>query len=73
MNFPTTLKTTLIQGLRKEITRYFTKNQSIRGFFDFESSFQNCIWNLFNTSGFSEIGKIRNVWRLSSPYSALKL
>jgi hypothetical protein len=42
------------------------RNQSARGFFDFESSFQNCFWKVFTTSGLSHICKIRNVWTLSS-------
>jgi hypothetical protein len=35
----------------------------------FESSFQNCLWNLFSTTGLSQIYKIRNVWKLPSPFS----
>jgi hypothetical protein len=29
----------------------------------------NCFWNVFSTSGLSQIGKIRNVWKLPSPFS----
>jgi hypothetical protein len=39
------------------------RNQSIRGFFGFKSSFQNCFWNVFSTSGFSQTCKKRNVWK----------
>jgi hypothetical protein len=49
--------------------KVFYENQTIRGLFGFESSFQNCIWNLFITSGLCQICKIRNVWKLSSPFS----
>jgi hypothetical protein len=45
------------------------RNQSTCGFFDFESSFQNWFWNVFSTSGLSQICKIRNVWMLPSPFS----
>jgi hypothetical protein len=45
------------------------RNQSIRGFFGFKSSFQNCFWNVFSTSGLSRICKIRNVWKLPSLFS----
>jgi hypothetical protein len=44
------------------------ENQSIRGFFEFESSFQNFFFYLFRTSGLSEICKIRNIWKLPSPF-----
>jgi hypothetical protein len=27
-------------------------------------SFQSCFWNLFSSSGWSQICKIRNVWKL---------
>jgi hypothetical protein len=55
MNLPKTHG--LIQGLWKETIRYFTKPKV------YLSSFQNCFWNLFNTSDLSEICKIRNVWK----------
>jgi hypothetical protein len=35
-------------------------NQSMRGFFGFDSCFQNCFWNLLITSGLSQICKITN-------------
>jgi hypothetical protein len=50
----------LFKWLGKETTRYFTKSK----FFGFKSSFHNCFWN-----GLSEICKIRNVWKLPSPFS----
>jgi hypothetical protein len=31
------------------------RNQSISGFFGIEFSFQKCLWNLFITSGLSQI------------------
>jgi hypothetical protein len=46
--------------------KIFYENQSIRDLFDFESSFQNCFWNLLRISGLSEICKIRNVWKFPS-------
>jgi hypothetical protein len=49
--------------------KVFYENQSICGFFGFKSSFQNCFWNIFSTSGLSQICKIRNVWKLPSPFS----
>jgi hypothetical protein len=49
------------------------ENQSIRGLFSFEFSFQNCFWNLFSTSGLSQICKIRNVWKLPIPFSRITL
>jgi hypothetical protein len=39
------------------------RNQSIRGFFGFESSLQNCFWYVFSTSGLSQNCKIRNAWK----------
>jgi hypothetical protein len=47
--------------------RLFYEHQSVRCFFDFEISFQNCFWILFSTSGLSETCEIRNVWKLPSP------
>jgi hypothetical protein len=49
--------------------KVFYGNQSIRRFFDFECSFQNCFWNLSSTSGLSQICKMRNVWKLPSSFS----
>jgi hypothetical protein len=49
--------------------KVFYGNQSIRGFFDFEFSFQNCFWNLSSTSGLSQICKLRNAWKLPSAFS----
>jgi hypothetical protein len=49
--------------------KVFSVNQSIRGFFGFESSFQNCFLNLSSISGFSQICKMRKVWKLPSPFS----
>jgi hypothetical protein len=40
------------------------RNQSTRGFLGFESSFQNCFWNVYSTSGLAQICKIRSVWKL---------
>jgi hypothetical protein len=45
------------------------RNQRTRGYFWFESSFQNCFWNGLSTSVLSEICKIRNVWKFPSPFS----
>jgi hypothetical protein len=42
-------------------------------FFSFESSFQNFFWSHFITSGLSQICKIRNAWKLSSPFSRITL
>jgi hypothetical protein len=47
----------------KRDLKIFYENQSIRGFFDFQSSFQNCFWNLFSTSDLSQIVKIRKLSR----------
>jgi hypothetical protein len=52
MNIPITLKMPSLSGLG-ERTQGILRNQSIRGFFGFLSSFQNCFWNVFSTSGFS--------------------
>jgi hypothetical protein len=49
--------------------KVFYGNPSIRGFFGFKFSFQNCFWNVFSTSGLSQICKIRNVWKRPSPFS----
>jgi hypothetical protein len=57
-------------GLGK-IPQGILQNQSIRGFFGFESTFQNCFWNVFSTSGLSQICKIRNAWKLPVPFQGL--
>jgi hypothetical protein len=49
--------------------KVFYENQSINGLFGCKSSFQNCFWNLLNTSGLSQICKIKNVWKLPIPFS----
>jgi hypothetical protein len=49
--------------------KVFYENQSIRGFFGFESCFQNCFWNLFNASGLCQICKIKNGWKFPNPFS----
>jgi hypothetical protein len=64
-----TTQNALIERLRNETTKVFHENQSIRILFEFNSFFQNCFWNLFSTSGLSEICKIRNVWKLLSKFS----
>jgi hypothetical protein len=66
MNIPETLKIPSLSGLRKR-QQGILRNQSIRGFFGFGYSFQNCFWNVFSTSGLSQICKIRNAWKLSVP------
>jgi hypothetical protein len=68
MNIPETLKMPSLSGLVKK-PQGILRNQSIRGFFDFKSSFHNYFWNVFSTSGLSQICKIRNVWKLPSPFS----
>jgi hypothetical protein len=68
MNIPETLKMLSLSGL-EEGPQGILRIQSTRGFFDFESSFQNCFWNLYITSDLSQICKIRNVWKLTSPFS----
>jgi hypothetical protein len=50
MNIPETLKMPSLSGLGNTPQSIF-RNQSIRGFFGFKFSFQNCFWNVFNTSG----------------------
>jgi hypothetical protein len=69
MNLPKTLKMPLLSGFGMRPQGISQKNQSIRGLLGVESSFQNCFWNLFSTSGLSEICKIRNVWKLPSPFT----
>jgi hypothetical protein len=57
-----------LRGLGKR-PQGILQNQSTRGFFGCESGFQNCFWNLFSTSGLSQIWKIINVRKLPSPFS----
>jgi hypothetical protein len=45
---------------------YLTKSHT-RGFFGVDSDFQNCFWNVFITSGFSQICK--NVFKFQEDYS----
>jgi hypothetical protein len=54
---------TSLSGLGKR-SQGILRNQSTRGFFGFESSFQNCYWNILSTSSLSQICKIRNAWKL---------
>jgi hypothetical protein len=63
MKIPETLKMTYLSGLGKR-PQGILRNQSRRGFSGFESSFQNCFWNVFSTSGSSQFCKIRNVWKV---------
>jgi hypothetical protein len=49
--------------------KVFYEIQSICGFFGFKFMIQYCFWNLFRISGMSQICKIRNFWKLSSPFS----
>jgi hypothetical protein len=67
MNIPKTLKmpSESCLGMRPQ---GILRNQSKRGFFGFESSFLNCFWNGFSTSGLSQICKIRNVCKLPRPF-----
>jgi hypothetical protein len=53
MNIPETLKMPTLCVLAKR-PQGILRNQSTRGFFGFESSFQICFWNVFSTSGLSE-------------------
>jgi hypothetical protein len=68
MTIPETLKMSSLSGLGKR-PQAILRNQSIRGFFGFKSIFQNCFWNIFSTSGMSQLCKIRNVWKLPSTFS----
>jgi hypothetical protein len=68
MKIPETLKMPSLSGLGKR-PQGILRNQSIRGFFGFKYSFQNGFWNVFSTSGLSQICKIRNGWKLPSPFS----
>jgi hypothetical protein len=62
MNIPETLKMPSLSGYGKR-PQGILRNQIICGFFGFKFSFQNCFWNVFSTSGLSQICKIRNVWK----------
>jgi hypothetical protein len=50
-----------------------SEKKNIRDFFGFKSTVQNCFWNLFITSGLSQICIIRNACKLPSPISWLSL
>jgi hypothetical protein len=63
MNIPETLK--MLSGLEKR-PQGILRNQSTSGFFRFQSCFQNSFWNLFITSGLSQICKIRNAFQVRS-------
>jgi hypothetical protein len=43
----------IFTGFGKRPEAFFYENQSISDLFDFESSFQNCFWNVYSTSGSS--------------------
>jgi hypothetical protein len=64
-NIPETLKMPSLEKRPQGILR----NYNTHGFFCFEFSFQNCFWNVFSSSGLSQICKIRNVWEPPSPFS----
>jgi hypothetical protein len=66
MNIPETLKMPSLSGLGKK-PQGISRHQSTRGLFGSKYNFQK--WNVLNTSGLSQICKIRNVWKLPSPFS----
>jgi hypothetical protein len=68
MNMPETLKTPCLSGLGK-IPQGILRQQNTRGFFGFESSFQNCFWILFITSDLEE--KLSNKFINFLPYQSL--
>jgi hypothetical protein len=68
MNIPETQKMPSLSGLGKR-PQGILRNKSIRGFFGFTFSFQIWFWNVFSTSGLSQICKIRNALKLPSPFS----
>jgi hypothetical protein len=68
MNIPETVKMPSLSGLGKR-PQGILRDLSTYCFFGFKCSFENCLWNLFITFGLSQICKIRNVWKLSSPFS----
>jgi hypothetical protein len=47
-----------------DLIEWLQKYQAIRGFFDFEPSFQNWVCKLSGPSGLSQISKIRKLFRL---------
>jgi hypothetical protein len=68
MNIPETLKMLSVSGLGKR-PQGILQNQSIRGFFSFDFTFQNFFLNILSISVLSQIWKIRNFWKPSSPFS----
>jgi hypothetical protein len=60
-------KIALIEWLWKE-NKVLSANQSMCGFFRFECCFENGFWNFFIFSSLSQIYKIRNAWKLPSPF-----
>jgi hypothetical protein len=75
MNIPETLKMPSLSGLGKR-PQGILRNQSKRIVslvLTFESSFQNCFWNVFSTSDLSQICKIRNVRKLPVPSQGILL
>jgi hypothetical protein len=64
MNIPETLTMPSLSGLGKR-PQGVLRNQSTRGFFDFEFSF-SVFWNVFSKSGLSQTCKISNAWKLPS-------
>jgi hypothetical protein len=68
MNLPKKLKMPLLCGFGMK-PQGILRKPNVRGSFGSESSFQNCFWNVFSTSGLSKICKIRNVRKLPSPFS----
>jgi hypothetical protein len=59
----------LLSGIGKYSQGILRKPVPICGFFGFESSFQNCFWNLFSFAGLSQIFKIRNAWNFPNSFS----
>jgi hypothetical protein len=55
-----------LSGLGKRPQGILRNKSILHGF---KSTFQNCFWNVFITAGWSQICKIRNVWKLPSPFS----
>jgi EamA domain-containing membrane protein RarD len=68
MNLPKTLKMPLLSGFGKR-PQGIIRKLKYSGWF----GFQNCFWNLFSTSALTQIYKIRNVWKLPIPFSAITL
>jgi hypothetical protein len=71
MNIPEKLKMPSLSGLGNK-QQGNLRNQSIRSFFGFNFSFQNCFWNVLNTSGLSQIWKMKNVWKLLVPSQGIQ-